>query len=320
MRRIVHVVRTSVLICTFAFATFVSTAQSITSPNGKFEIGLGLGPMMFLGDLGGNTGVGTTFVKDVNFPVLNLQKGLFVNYYPKEWLGFRLAANHSVLEGADSLIKEKGGAETYRYVRNLHFRTTIMEAYAGIEIYPTVFFEQYEGLQGKIRPYGIIGVGLFKYKPQTQYYSPNGTRNWVDLEPLRIEGQGMTEYPDRPRYKLTEIEVPLGGGVKWYVKENMYLGIEVLHRKTFTDYVDDLSKDYIDPALYDKYLAPEHAVVARQVQNRKLTQTTLGSAPTFVGEERGNPKNNDSFFSTIIRFGWRLFDNSDAFGMGCPKW
>lgn len=320
MRTIVHVVRTSVLICTFAFASLITKAQSITSPNGKFEIGLGLGPMMFLGDLGGNTGVGTTFVKDVNFPVLNLQKGLFLNYYPKEWLGFRLAANHSVVEGADSLINEKGGAETYRYVRNLHFRSKLLEAYAAVEIYPTVFFEQYEELQGKIRPYGLIGIGLFKFNPQTQYYSANGTSNWVDLEPLRIEGQGMSEYPDRPRYKMTQMEIPMGGGVKWYVKDNMYLGIELLHRKTFTDYIDDLSKDYIDPALYDKYLTPENAVIAKQVQDRKITGTPVSRNPTFVGEQRGNPKNNDSFFSTIIRFGWRLFDNSDAFGMGCPKW
>ena len=69
-----------------------------------------------------------------------------------------------------------------------------------------------------------------------------------------------------------------------------------------------------------EYLTPENAVIARQVQDRKLGGTPLGSAPTFVGEQRGNPKYNDSFFSTIIRFGWRLFDNSDAAGMGCPKW
>src|SRR5215207_6714183 len=245
MRSTVHAVRTSVLICTFAFVSFFSNAQSLTSPNGKFEIGLGLGPMFFLGDLGGNMGKGTTFVKDVNFPVTKMQKGIFLNYYPQEWFGFRLAANHGVLEGADSLIKEKGGDESFRYVRNLFFRTTVLEAYAALEIYPTVFFEQYDELQGKIRPYGLIGVGLFKFKPQTQYYSPNGTKNWVDLEPLQIEGQGMTEYPDRPRYKLTQMEIPLGVGFKWYIKDNMHIGMEVMHRKTFTDYVDDLSIDYI---------------------------------------------------------------------------
>jgi hypothetical protein len=249
-----------------------------------------------------------------------MAKGLFVNYYPREWFGFRVAVNQGVLEGADSLINEKGGDESYRYNRNLHFRSKLFEAYAAVEIYPTVFFEEYEGLQGKIRPYAVIGVGAVKFKPQTQYYSPNGTTRWVDLEPLSIEGQGMAEYPDRPRYKLSAMEIPMGAGIKWYVKENMYMGFEVMHRKTFTDYIDDLSNDYIDPALYDKYLAPDQAVVARQVQNRKFGSGPLSSGGTFVGEERGNPKNNDSFFSSILRFGWRLFDNSDASGMGCPKW
>jgi hypothetical protein len=276
--------------------------------------------MLFLGDLGGGLGKGSYFIKDVNLPVTKMQKGIFINYYPQEWLGFRVAANHGVLEGADSLIKEKGGAETYRYVRNLHFRSTVLEAYAAIEFYPTVFFEEYEELQGKVRPYGVLGLGFFKFKPQTEYVSANGTKRWVDLEPLQIEGQGMTEYPNRPRYKTTAMEIPMGVGVKWYVKENMYMGIEILHRKTFTDYVDDLSNDYINPALYDKYLTPENAVVAKTVQNRKLGTGPASAGFTFVGEQRGNAKNNDSFFSSILRFGWRLFDNSTVAGMGCPKW
>jgi hypothetical protein len=318
MRTAVQVVRTTVLICIMAFASFSAKAQSFGYPNGKFEIGLGVGPLFFLGDLGGNLGKGTTFVKDVNLPVTKMAAGLFFNYYPQEWLGFRIAANHGTLEGADSLINEKGGAESYRYVRNLHFRSKLLEAYAAVEFYPTVFIEQYEGLQGKLRPYGVIGVGMFKFKPQTQYLSPNGSRTWVDLEPLRIEGQGMDEYPDRERYKLTQLEIPMGAGVKWYVRENMYLGLELMHRKTFTDYVDDLSKDYIDPSLYDKYLSAPDAAVAKQVQYRKVGP--LSSSPVVVGEQRGNVKNNDSFFSTILRFGWRLSNNSDAAGMGCPKW
>lgn len=320
MRTLVQRVRTLALIGGLSLSACFSNAQSLSTPNGKFEIGLGIGPMFFLGDLGGNMGKGTYFVKDLNLSTTKLQKGLFVNFYPQEWIGFRLAANISKLEGADSLVKDKGSAELFRLDRNLHFRTNLTEAYAAMEIYPTVFFEEYEGLQGKVRPYGVIGVGLFKFNPQTQYYSPNGTKRWVDLEPLRIEGQGMEEYPDRPRYKLTQMEIPLGGGVKWYVKENMYLGFEVLHRKTFTDYIDDLSKDYIDQNLYDKYLAPEQAVVAKQVQNRKVSGGVFATGPTPVGEQRGNAKRNDSFFSSIVRFGWRLFDNSTADHMGCPKW
>jgi hypothetical protein len=118
-------------------------------------------------------------------------------------LGFRFAFNSGKVEGADSLINESGNAEVYRKVRNLHFRSKITEAYAAAEIYPTIFFEQYEGLQGKLRPYGLIGVGVFRFNPQTQYYSPNGTTRWVNLRDLRTEGQGMDEYPERKLYDLT---------------------------------------------------------------------------------------------------------------------
>lgn len=319
MRTLVQRVRTVALICTALFSALFAKAQSLSSPNGKFEIGLGLGPMFFLGDLGGNIGKGTYFIKDVNLPITKFQKGLFINFYPQEWIGFRVAANIGKLEGADSLVTNRGGDEAYRLNRNLQFRTNITEAYAAIELYPTVFFEQYEGLQGKVRPYGLAGVGLFHFNPQAVYYSPNGTSRWVDLQPLRIEGQGL--MPGRPNYKLTQMEIPVGAGVKWYVKENMYLGIEVLHRTTFTDYIDDVSEDYIDPVYYNQ-LPAESRAMALQLRDRKLTTLNpqVNGAPTFIGEQRGNPKKTDAFFSSILRFGWRLFDNSDADHMSCPKW
>src|SRR5579875_2182754 len=155
MRTIVPGVRTFVLICVFFFSSH-SFAQSITTGNGKFEVGLGLGPMFFLGDLGGNYGKGTTFVKDINLPLTKVGKGLYANVYPAEWLGFRVALNQGVIEGYDSIIRSKGGDEEYRKVRNLDFRSNIWEGYAALELYPTVFIEQYEGLQGKLRPYGVL--------------------------------------------------------------------------------------------------------------------------------------------------------------------
>jgi hypothetical protein len=237
MRPIVPSVRTVVLILSLALFTNRSSAQSITTGNGKVEIGLGFGPLFFLGDLGGNFGQGTTFVKDVNWGAVNLAKGIHLTVYPTEWLGFRLAVNQGVLEGYDSLIRSKGGEEDFRKRRNLHFKSNMWEAYGAIEIYPTVFFEQYEELQGKIRPYGIIGFGAFKFNPKAQFYAPDGSSTWVELQPLHTEGQGMAEYPDRKPYKLWSFEVPLGAGFKYYIKENFYIGFEVMHRKSFSDYV-----------------------------------------------------------------------------------
>lgn len=327
MRTIVPSVRTFVLILVFASFTTQSFSQSITTGNGKIELGLGLGPLFFLGDLGGNRGVGTRFVKDVNFPVTKFAKGIYANIYPAEWLGFRVAINQGKLEGYDSLIRGKGGDEESRKQRNLEFRSPLLEAYAALEFYPTVFIEKYDGLLGKIRPYGVIGVGMFKFKPQGKYYAPNGSSQWVDLQPLRTEGQGMAEYPDRKPYKLSSLEVPIGVGVKYYLKENMYIGFEIMHRKSFTDYVDDVSTNYIDNSLFANYLTPQQTAMANQLYNRVgfVPYQPVNTNRPGIGEQRGNPKQNDSFFSSILRMGWRLNDWNSANGralrqLRCPSY
>src|SRR6476469_11144027 len=105
MRTIVHSVRTFVLICLLIATTSKAFSQSIMTGNGKVEFGLGLGPMFFLGDLGGHKGVGKTFLKDLNIPLTKFSSGLFLNAYPTEWLGFRIAANRGKVEGYDNIIK-----------------------------------------------------------------------------------------------------------------------------------------------------------------------------------------------------------------------
>ncbi|HYM92594.1 MAG TPA: hypothetical protein VET23_00510 [Chitinophagaceae bacterium] len=118
----------------------------------------------------------------------------------------------------------------------------------------------------------------------------------------------MAEYPNRKPYSLTQLEIPMGFGVKYYVKENMYIGFEILHRKTFTDYIDDVSTTYIDPALFDKYLTPSQAIIAKQMEYKGNLVNPSLNRPN-INEQRGNPKQNDAFFSGILRLGWRLGGN-----------
>lgn len=312
MRTTVPVIRTFVLIITFFFCSS-SFSQSYSATTGIYEVGANVGPIFFLGDLGGNYGVGTKFIKDVNLPTTKLTKGIYASVHPTEWLGFRVALNQGALTGSDSLIKGRGGDEEYRKVRNLNFRSNLWEAYGVVELYPTVFLEQYDGLQGQIRPYGVLGIGIFHFNPQALYYNSAGKSSWVNVHDLRLEGQGMDEYPDRKEYKLTQWEIPMGVGIKYYVKENFYLGFEILHRKTFTDYIDDVSTTYIDANLFEKYLTPAQAKMARQLYYRENFVPTgaLNRMPT--DPQRGNPKLNDSYFSSVLRFGWRLSDgNSPA--------
>ncbi len=150
MRTHVLTVRIVVLILAFTIFSFQSFSQSISAANGKVEIGAGIGPVFFLAILA-EPGEGRTFVKDLNFPLTKLMKGFYLNVYPTEWLGFRLAANLGELEAFDSIIANHGGEEMYRKNRNLDFRSKLSEAYVAIEIYPTVFFEKYDGLLHKLQ-------------------------------------------------------------------------------------------------------------------------------------------------------------------------
>jgi hypothetical protein len=288
---------------------FSSKSQSLSFGDGKYEIGLNLGPSFFLGDLGGTQGKGKPFVKDVNFPFTKLMKGLYVNIYPAEWLGFRLAANIGTLEADDAAIKTDGKDEYERKKRNLHFKSSLAEAYFAMEIYPTVFLERDDDLLFKFRPYGIVGIGIYHFNPKGMYIQPNGDVRWVDLQPLRLEGQGMAEYPDRKQYKLTQMNIPMGFGMKYYMKENMYVGLEILHRKTFTDYIDNVSTKYIDKALFANYLSPEDAIIADQVMYREPYLPNYRPR-RYVDQQRGDPTENDAYFSGLVRLGWRLNGNN----------
>jgi hypothetical protein len=309
MRAIVHYVRTLVTVL-LLFLSLWSNSQSISFKDGKYELGLGLGPSFFLGDLGGSHGVGKPFISDLDIPLTKFSKGLFFNVFPTEWLGLRLAYNQSFLEGSDDEVNLSGGREFSRWRRNQYFQSKVSELYFGVELYPTVWMEQYDGLQGKLRPYGITGVGFFHFNPKGYYYpDPNNlnSKQLVELKPLRLEGQGMAEYPDRKEYKLTQLEIPMGGGFKYFIKEHIYVGLEVLHRKTFTDYMDDVSTKYIDPIHFSQYLDPADVPIAYQLHNREPFRNI--SRPT-IGKQRGDSKEMDSYFSTIIRFGWRLNGNN----------
>ena len=296
-----HVLALILFLQLFSFRSF---SQSITTGDGKFEVGLGFGPMFFLGDLGGSAGIGKPLLKDLDFPLTTFSKMIFANYYPSEWIGFRIALNHGVLEGDDAQAPNKGGAEVDRLQRNLSFRSSVLEGYVAAEVYPTVFFERYDGLAKKFRPYGILGIGIMKYNPKTQLDG-----QWVELKPLRLEGQGMAEYPDRKEYSLVQREIPMGLGFKYYLSESMYVGLELVHRQLFTDYIDDVSTGYVDPIVFDRYLSPADAAKAKRLYYRGTYSSAVSNPGNIQTFQRGDPTENDAFFSTILRLGWRLNGN-----------
>jgi hypothetical protein len=300
------------LVCKCALILTVTLTLSYTSfsqlsAGTYYEGGITVGPMAFLGDLGGHAGKGTTFLKDYNMNTTKLTFGAFVAAYPSEWLGFRLALNYGGLSGSDAIIVDKGGDEDSRKNRNLDFRTNIAEAFIAAEIYPLVFFEnEPTDVQGRLRPYALIGVGVFHFNPQGSYYdSTTHQTSWVDLRPLHTEGEGFAEYPDRKEYALTQLNIPFGIGVKYFFNENINVSFEIIHRKTFTDYIDDVSTNYIDPALFYKYLPYSQAKIAVEMANKSPLRG-IPNSDYNPGDKRGDPTQNDAYFTAGFKLAVRL--------------
>jgi hypothetical protein len=303
------------IFCSFLFST-KSFSQNLDFGRGKtkVEAGINVGPSFFLGDLGGNAGKGTRFIKDINFELTQIIKGVFLTVYPNQWLGFRLTAQIGSLKGEDYVINTKGVNELWRKQRNLDFRSTLKEAYFVTEFYPLNLLNMIEDFNPRVQPYCMLGVGLFRFNPQGSLTAPNGNKTWYDLKPLRTEGEGMTEYPDIKEYSLTQVNIPMGAGVKYIISERINTSVELILRKTFTDYIDDVSANYIDPNLFDKYLSPQDAVIARQIQDKTYGIITPGLNRYEPGTQRGNPRQNDSYFSLLFKVGIRLGPVARSFG------
>ena len=283
-------------------------SQHIVFGNEKFKVeaGLNFGPTFFLGDLGGNHGKGTTFIKDVNLELTKMMKGAFISIYPADWLGLRVAGQFTYVSGSDGIISTTGIHESWRKQRNLDFKSNMWEVYTAIELFPTLMFNKYDDFDPRLKPYGFFGIGLFHFNPKGSITSTNGTKTWHELHPLRTEGQGMAEYPAKKSYNLTQINIPMGFGIKYQLSDKINIGTELLYRKTFTDYVDDVSTSYINPNYFDNYLSAADARIARKIHDKTFGIVTPGITRYAPGTQRGNSKNMDAYFSTVIKIGVQL--------------
>ena len=319
-RRVPIILRTCVLA---AIALLSTKTYSQYNFWGKpvYEIGINLGPSNLLGDLGGNRGVGTTFIKDNNIQMTKLIKGAYLTVRPSEFIGFSLAANFTTLEGDDAVIPDKGGAELARKNRNLSVKTPLQELTLTTEIYPTVLIEQDEkDLYHKFRPYGIIGIGVFHFNPQGEYINPNGVRTMVDLKPLRTEGQGMSGYPLSKEYSLTQINIPYGAGLRYYFSDKVSAAFEIVNRKTFTDYIDDVSTTYVADSDFDAYFGAGSATaeMAKQMANKSQLVAPGTRIPGYnAGDKRGTTGRKDSYYSMSVKLGIRLGAGNNG-TIACP--
>jgi hypothetical protein len=261
-----------------------------------YEFGLSGGVMNSLTDLGGKKGIGKNFIKDLRWKTAKPSFGGYVlaNYVDK--ISLRIEATFGEVQGFDSILKAVAPTTSGRYERNLSFKSKISEFQLALEVHPYGFFKYENRDPPRLSPYGIIGAGYYSFDPQAYL---NG--QWYFLQPLSLEGQGFAEYPKQKVYKLKQFNICTGLGLKYEISPLLNTRLEIVQRKLYTDYLDDASTGYINAALFDTYLTPNKAAIAKQLFDRKQ-EITPGDA-SKKSDERGDPKDNDSYFTIQFKIG-----------------
>jgi hypothetical protein len=192
--------------------------------------------------------------------------------------------------------------------RNLSFQSNILEwnllgEYTFLDMTKKTF-----------SPFLFGGIAVFHYDPYA--YDTLGEK--IYLKPLSTEGEGLPQYPGQKPYNLTQFAIPFGGGIKFRVSENIVLAYEVGFRKTFTDYLDDVSTFYVDQTIL------ANAKGAKAVEMAYRGNELKGGAPyPTAGTVRGGSKYKDMYYYTGIRVSIALISRNDGYyGRGrtdCPR-
>ena len=172
--------------------------------------------------------------------------------------------------------------------RNLSFKSPITELAAEFEFN---FLEYTLGnTKTPFTPYVFAGVAGFRFNPQGQIGD-----NYFNLQPLGTEGQG-TVLNSSKRYKLMQISAPFGLGIKASISKMIGVSLEWGWRKTFTDYIDDCSKTYVDPVQLTALSGPSAAYFS--------DPSLVADHTANIGKQRGNSRTKDwySFAGIMITF------------------
>jgi hypothetical protein len=265
------------------------------------EIYGGFGATNFLGELGGRDQIGRTFLYDLEFVMTRPALTVGYRYTHTPYTKFRAALSWGMLKGNDMLT-----LEPFRNNRNLHFRSPVVELSGAYEIY---FNQESAGQRYNIKGargmrsknltyYSFVGLGVFYFNPKALY---NG--KWVALQPLGTEGQGLPG--ERKKYSRINASIPVGFGMRYQYNKQIRVGVELAYRKTFTDYLDDVSTEYYDNAI----LRAERGDVAAA-----LADPNLGNFPgqlnehgkTRHGLQRGDPTEKDAFLFALITVNYTI--------------
>lgn len=244
-----------------------------TTYSQNWEFGVSLGGSNYHGDLAYNIVLGET----------HLAQGIHMRYNFTPLWSYKPSIVHAKISGDDKNFKE------YQF-RNLSFESDIWEVNNALEFNFVPFGSRV--LSKDFSSYATLGLTVFRHNPKAQL----GDETYA-LRDLRTEGQSSSN-----KYALIQMAIPFGGGLKYNITKNVVVGFEVVWRKTFTDYLDDVSTVYPD---LDEQRS-RYGDVSANLSDRSGEREGGGGQLSVAGDERGDASMKDFYFISAFSLTYRL--------------
>jgi hypothetical protein len=228
--------------------------------------------------------------------------GLLYRYNINDRIAFRINFLYGKVKGSDNQSDDP-----VRLNRNLSFKTSIAEL-GGIFEFNYYTYSPADK-KNNFSTYLLAGFNYFRMNPKGQL---DGA--WYELNPLGTEGQNFQEG-GKP-YNLDAFAIPIGLGAKVNLGKRVAIAIEYSIRFTFTDYLDDVSKNYwaTDDFLNNNgELSIAGQLADRRIDPKVPTQNASGEA---LGLQRGDSSRNDWYGFAGILLSFRIGKNINT----CAKW
>lgn len=232
------------------------------------EIGLMAGGTNYIGEM-----------TDSRFQEVNFAGGIMLRYNPNYNFSIRGSVFYGRINGDDANLSDPESRQ-----RNLHFFSPLIE-FSGQFEWNILGFDALGSRGNKgFSPYLFAGIGIFKFNPQAVFDDTT-----YELQPLGTEGQGTTPLQGRKKYALTQVSIPFGIGIKFRLAPRIVVGMEYGPRFTFTDYLDDVSLTYVNPAI----LRAQYGYHSEYLSNRSGEEQGPYDIISQKGNRRGDRVSRD---------------------------
>ncbi|TAH40363.1 MAG: hypothetical protein EYC69_11160 [Bacteroidetes bacterium] len=260
----------------YLFILIVLTSQLSASgqeQRGVLGFGLSAGASNYAGDLDDN----------FTLPFTRPGFGAHAIFLFRPRIHLRLAIFHGRITASDASGVNLSGNQ----YRNLSFYSDINEGGVHV-IYSLQSRKRGFSRRNFIAPYVFAGFAYFQFNPKRMV---NG--EVYELQKIGTEGQFLTGNYPAP-YSLHQFSIPFGAGFTLKLSKNFDIGAELGLRKTFTDYLDDVSTLYPDK----QQLTDAQGYIAAYLSDPSVNPNEPQGKPDF--SKRGNSNFKDWYVYTNI--------------------